>query len=180
MGRPPKIRKPLYTHLYVQVLTGLVLGVLVGWLFPHVATSDWMKALGDGFVKLIKMVIAPIIFFTLTSGIAHISDARKVGRIGLKALVHFEIVSTFALAIGLITGNLLRPGAGFGGGANQAAVETYAKPPARTRSNSSSTSFPTASSAPSPKAIFCRFCSFRSSSASPCWRSASASKLCAR
>jgi aerobic C4-dicarboxylate transport protein len=127
MGRPPKIRKPLYTHLYVQVLTGLVLGVLVGWLFPHVATSDWMKALGDGFVKLIKMVIAPIIFFTLTSGIAHISDARKVGRIGLKALVYFEIVSTFALAIGLITGNLLRPGAGFGGGANQAAVETYAK-----------------------------------------------------
>jgi aerobic C4-dicarboxylate transport protein len=125
---PKKGRKPLYKHLYVQVLAGLVLGVLVGWLFPSVATSDWMKALGDGFVKLIKMVIAPIIFFTLTSGIAHISDARKVGRIGLKAIVYFEIVSTFALAIGLITGNVLRPGAGFsGGGANGAAIATYAK-----------------------------------------------------
>ncbi len=124
---PKKARKPLYKLLYVQVLAGLVLGVLVGWLFPSIATSDWMKALGDGFVKLIKMVIAPIIFFTLTSGIAHISDARKVGRIGLKAILYFEIVSTFALAIGLVTGNVLRPGAGFSGGANQAAVETYAK-----------------------------------------------------
>ncbi len=104
-----------------------MLGVLVGWLFPSVATHDWVKALGDGFVKLIKMVIAPIIFFTLTSGIAHISDARKVGRIGIKAIVYFEIVSTFALGIGLITGNVLRPGAGFSGGANGAAVATYAK-----------------------------------------------------
>ncbi len=124
---PREARKPLYKLLYVQVLGGLVLGVLVGWLFPSVATSDWVKALGDGFVKLIRMVIAPIIFFTLTSGIAHISDAGKVGRVGLKAIIYFEIVSTFALLIGLITGNLLRPGAGFGGGANAAAVETYAK-----------------------------------------------------
>ncbi len=119
--------KPFYRHLYVQVLAGLALGVLVGWLFPHVATSDWVKALGDGFVKLIKMVIAPIIFLTLSSGIAHISDARKVGRIGIKAILYFEIVSTFALAIGLVTGNLLRPGAGLASGANQAAVATYAK-----------------------------------------------------
>ena len=124
---PGVTKKPLYQHLYVQVLAGLVLGVLVGWRFPHVATSDWTKALGDGFVKLIRMVIAPIIFFTLTSGIAHISDARKVGRVGLKAILYFEVVSTFALAIGLVTGNLLRPGAGFSGGADQAAVAAYAK-----------------------------------------------------
>jgi aerobic C4-dicarboxylate transport protein len=124
---PPPRRQPLYKLLYVHVLVGLVLGVLVGWLFPHVATSDGMRALGDGFVKLIKMVIAPIIFFTLTSGIAHISDARKVGRIGLKAIVYFEIVSTFALAIGLITGTALRPGAGLSARANSAAVAIYAK-----------------------------------------------------
>jgi aerobic C4-dicarboxylate transport protein len=121
------MRKPFYRHLYVQVLAGVVLGVLVGWLFPHVATSDAMKALGDGFVRLIKMVIAPIIFFTLSSGIAHISDARKVGRIGLKAIVYFEIVSTFALAVGLLTGNLLRPGAGFASAANGATVAPFAK-----------------------------------------------------
>jgi aerobic C4-dicarboxylate transport protein len=120
-------RKPLYRHLYVQVLAGLVLGVLFGWLFPHVATSDWVKALGDGFVKLIKMVIAPIIFFTLTSGIAHISDSRKVGHVGIKAIIYFEIVSTVALVIGLISGNLLRPGAGLGAGASVAAVASYAK-----------------------------------------------------
>jgi aerobic C4-dicarboxylate transport protein len=127
LGAPArKAGKPLYRLLYVQVLAGLVLGVLTGWLFPHVATSEAMKALGDGFVKLIKMVIGPIIFFTLTSGIAHISDARKVGRIGVKAIVYFEIVSTLALAIGLLTGNLLHPGAGFGTGANGAAVATYA------------------------------------------------------
>ena len=65
------------------------------------ATNDWIKALGDGFIKLIKMVIAPIIFCTVVSGIAHIQDAKKVGRIGVKALVYFEIVSTFALVIGL-------------------------------------------------------------------------------
>ncbi len=122
-----KAGKSLYKLLYVQVLTGLVLGVLVGWLFPHIATSDAMKALGEGFVKLIKMVIAPIIFLTLSSGIAHISDARKVGRIGLKAIVYFEIVSSFALVIGLITGNVLHPGASLGGGASQSAVATYAR-----------------------------------------------------
>src|SRR6478752_1485119 len=101
---------------------------LVGWLWPGLATNDWIKALGDGFIKLIKMVIAPIIFCTVVSGIAHIQDAKKVGRIGVKALVYFEVVSTFALVIGLLVGNIVKPGAGFGGGmANAQAVAGYAK-----------------------------------------------------
>src|SRR5713226_2115354 len=123
-----KPAKPWYKVLYIQVLIAIVLGALVGWLWPDFATNDWIKALGDGFIKLIKMVIAPIIFCTVVSGIAHIQDAKKVGRIGVKALIYFEIVSTFALVIGLLVGNLARPGAGFGGAmANAQAVATYAK-----------------------------------------------------
>ncbi len=86
-----------------------------------------MKALGDGFIKLIKMAIAPIIFCTVVSGIAHIEDASKVGRVGVKALIYFEIVSTLALAIGLLVGNFARPGEGFSGAAGDpAAVAQYA------------------------------------------------------
>ncbi len=122
-----KSRTPLYKQLYAQVLLAIFLGALFGWLAPHIATADWVKALGDGFVKLIKMVIAPIIFLTVTAGIAHISDARKVGRVAVKALVYFEVVSTFALALGLIVGNLIRPGAGLAAHANAAAVANYVK-----------------------------------------------------
>ena len=118
-------RKRFYRLLYVQVLIAIVLGAIVGWLFPAFATNDWIKALGDGFVKLIKMVIAPIIFCTVVSGIAHIQDAKKVGRVGVKALVYFEIVSTFALVIGLIVGNLVKPGQGFSGKSDAVAVKTY-------------------------------------------------------
>src|SRR5216684_6843473 len=125
---PARAAKPWYKILYIQVLIAIVLGALFGWLEPAYATNDWIKALGDGFIKLIKMVIAPIIFCTVVSGIAHIQDAKKVGRIGVKALIYFEIVSTFALMIGLLVGNLARPGAGFGGAmANAQAVATYAK-----------------------------------------------------
>ncbi|QAY96906.1 dicarboxylate/amino acid:cation symporter [Methylovirgula ligni] len=122
---PAKSRPPFYKQLYIQVLFAIFLGALFGWLAPHAATADWVKALGDGFVKLIKMVIAPIIFLTVTAGLAHISDARKVGRVALKALVYFEVVSTLALAIGLIIGNLIRPGAGLAAHANAAAVAKY-------------------------------------------------------
>ncbi|MBR1132889.1 dicarboxylate/amino acid:cation symporter [Bradyrhizobium iriomotense] len=121
----PAAAKPWYKILYVQVLIAIVLGAIVGWLWPTFATNEWIKAMGDGFIKLIKMVIAPIIFCTVVSGIAHIQDAKKVGRIGVKALVYFEIVSTFALVIGLIVGNLVRPGAGFGNAA--ASAEAVAK-----------------------------------------------------
>ncbi len=120
-------RKPWYKILYVQVLIAIVLGALVGWLFPDFAKNDWIKALGDGFVKLIRMVIAPIIFCTVVSGIAHINDVKKVGRVAIKALVYFEVVSTFALVLGLLVANLLHPGAGFSGQSNAAAVAGYAK-----------------------------------------------------
>jgi aerobic C4-dicarboxylate transport protein len=121
-------KKPWYRILYVQVLIAIVLGALVGWLWPALATNDWIKALGDGFIKLIKMVIAPIIFCTVVSGIAHIQDAKKVGRIGVKALVYFEVVSTFALVIGHMVVNLVRPGHGFCGSmANAQEVAVYAK-----------------------------------------------------
>src|SRR5476649_999650 len=123
-----KPAKAWYKVLYIQVLIAILLGALVGWLWPGLATNDWVKAMGDGFIKLIKMVIAPIIFCTVVSGISHIQDAKKVGRIGIKALVYFEIVSTFALVIGLIVGNVVRPGAGFGGAlADASKVASYAK-----------------------------------------------------
>src|SRR5258706_10996040 len=125
---PVSAAKPWYRVLYVQVLIAIVLGALFGWLEPAYATNDWIKALGDGFIKLIKMVIAPIIFCTVVSGISHIQDAKKVGRIGVKALVYFEIVSTFALLIGLVVGNVVKPGAGFGGAlADAGKVAGFAK-----------------------------------------------------
>ncbi len=119
-------RTPIYRQLYAQVLFAIALGVLVGWAAPQAADQAWVKALGDGFVKLIKMTIAPIIFCTIVVGIAHVEDTQKVGRVGVKALVYFEIVSTFALGLGLIVGNLLQPGAGFPGKADPAAVAKYA------------------------------------------------------
>ena len=123
-------RKPFYKLLYVQVLFAIFLGAAIGWLYPGFATQDGVKALGEGFIKLIKMVIAPIIFCTVVSGIAHMQDAKKVGRVGVKALVYFEVVSTFALAIGLIIGNVLQPGAGFSGKPDEAAVAKFANPAA--------------------------------------------------
>ena len=124
---PPTERKPLYKLLYVQVLVAIMLGVIVGWLFPHFAQNEWIKAMGDGFVKLIKMVIAPIIFCTVVSGIAHISEVSKIGRVAVKALVYFEIVSTFALGLGLIVANVVQPGVGFSGKTDAAAVAGFAK-----------------------------------------------------
>jgi aerobic C4-dicarboxylate transport protein len=120
-------RKPFYKILYVQVLAAIVLGAIVGWLAPDFAKNDWIKAMGDGFVKLIKMLIAPVIFCTVVSGIAHISEVKKVGRVAVKALVYFEVISTFALALGLIVANVLRPGAGFQGQTNATAVAGYAR-----------------------------------------------------
>ncbi len=107
------------------MLAAIALGALFGWLAPEAAAQDWVKALGDGFVKLIKMAIAPIIFCTVVSGVAHIEDARKVGRVGVKALIYFEIVSTFALALGLLVGNLLQPGTGFAGKPDPSAIAKY-------------------------------------------------------
>jgi aerobic C4-dicarboxylate transport protein len=119
--------KPWYKILYLQVLTAIIIGVIVGWLWPDFATNDWIKALGDGFIRLIKMVIAPIIFCTVVSGIAHIQDARKVGRVGVKALIYFEVVSSFALILGLVVGNLIPVGHGLAAKPDAAAVATYVK-----------------------------------------------------
>ena len=105
--------RPWYTVLYVQVLIAVVLGALVGWLFPDLATNPWIEGLGRGFVKLVKMAIGPIIFCTVVSGIAHIDEAKSVGRIGVKALVYFEAVSTLALVVGLLVALVWRPGASF-------------------------------------------------------------------
>lgn len=104
-------RKPLYRSLFVQILVAIVAGLLVGWLAPAFGAD--LKPLADTFIKLIKMCIAPIIFFTVVLGIAHVGDMRSVGRIGIKALVYFEIITTFALLFGLLVGNLVQPGAGF-------------------------------------------------------------------
>ncbi len=102
--------RPLYAQLYVQVLAAIALGIWLGHFYP--ATGEAMKPLGDGFIKLIKMIIAPIIFVTVVHGIAAMSDMKKVGRVGLKALIYFEIVTTLALAVGLVVANLVQPGAG--------------------------------------------------------------------
>ena len=105
------MKKPFYKILYVQVLFAIVLGVLLGAFYPELGTA--MKPLGDGFIKLIKMIIAPVIFCTVVAGIAGMQDMKKIGRVGGKALLYFEVVSTFALAIGLVVANLAKPGAGF-------------------------------------------------------------------
>lgn len=104
-------KTPPHRNLYVQVLGAIALGVLLGALAPSYGVA--MKPLGDAFLKLIKMVIGPIIFLTVSLGIAGMRDMEQLGRVGWKAIVYFEVVSTLALAIGLVVVNLLRPGAGF-------------------------------------------------------------------
>src|ERR1700726_2389861 len=115
MTNPPRQeathRKPWYRILYVQVLIAVFLGIVVGYLNPGLGKR--LKPLGDGFINLVKMIIAPIIFCTVVHGIASMSDLKKLGRVGIKALFYFEVVSTLALFIGLIVVNTLHPGAGF-------------------------------------------------------------------
>jgi len=102
--------KPFYKSLYFQVITAIVLGVLLGHFYPDTGAS--MKPLGDGFIKLIKMIIAPIIFCTVVVGIAGMEDMKKVGKTGGLALLYFEVVSSIALVVGLVIINIVRPGAG--------------------------------------------------------------------
>jgi aerobic C4-dicarboxylate transport protein len=96
--------------LWFQVMVGMLLGIAIGVVFPHAAVA--LKPLGDGFVKLIRMTLAPIIFATVVVGIAKMGDLREVGRVGAKALIYFEVVSTFALLLGLVAANVLEPGKG--------------------------------------------------------------------
>src|SRR5436853_2298259 len=114
--------KRLIHSLYLQVLVAVALGALLGVLDPSLGAA--MKPLGDGFIKLVKMLIAPIVFTTVVTGIAKMGDLRRVGRIGLKGIVYFEILTTFALAIGLIVGKIIQPGAGMN--VNPATLDTSA------------------------------------------------------
>lgn len=102
--------KKFYQHLYFQVVTAISIGICLGYFYPESGTA--MKPLGDGFIKLIKMIIAPVIFCTVVTGIAGMEDMKKVGRVGAKALLYFEIVSSLALAIGLFIVTVIQPGAG--------------------------------------------------------------------
>ncbi len=102
--------RPFWRSLYFQVLVGIALGVLVGWLWPDAGKA--LKPLGDGFVRLVKMIITPVIFLTVVTGIAGMADLKAFGRVGLKAIVYFLAVSTLSLAIGLAVANLVHPGAG--------------------------------------------------------------------
>jgi len=120
-------KAPLHRQLYAQVLFAILLGALFGALAPEYADRDWVRALGDGFIRLVRMTIAPIIFCTVAGGVAHVGDAGKVGRVGVKALAYFELVSTLALVIGLAVGEVVQPGAGFPGRPDAAAVATYAQ-----------------------------------------------------
>ncbi|RXT23727.1 C4-dicarboxylate transporter DctA [Rhizobium leguminosarum] len=105
-----KGKKPFYTHLYVQVLVAIAAGILLGHFYPEIGTQ--LKPLGDAFIKLVKMIIAPVIFLTVATGIAGMSDLQKVGRVAGKAMLYFLTFSTLALIIGLIVANVVQPGAG--------------------------------------------------------------------
>src|SRR3984893_10731533 len=108
---PPSRKKPFYMGLSFQVLVGVVLAIILGYVSPHTAIA--MKPLGDGFIRLITMIITLVIFCTLVTGIAGMDDMKKVGRVGGKALLYFEVVSSLALLIGLLVGNLVHPGSAF-------------------------------------------------------------------
>lgn len=123
----PKKKKKLYADLTFQVLVAIVIGIIVGHLWPEIGTE--MKPLGDIFIKLVKMVVGPVIFLTVVTGIASVGDMKKVGRVGIKALIYFEVVTTFALGIGLLLVNLMGPGRGMNvvaSGINNAEVAKYA------------------------------------------------------
>lgn len=100
----------LFKNLTVQVITAVIIGVIVGLVWPDVGKE--MKPLGDTFINAVKMVIAPIIFFTIVLGIAKMGDMKKVGKVGGKAFIYFEVVTTLALIIGLFVVNIMKPGAG--------------------------------------------------------------------
>jgi aerobic C4-dicarboxylate transport protein len=119
-------RPRLYHSLYFRVIAGIVAGVALGSFYP--STGEMMKPLGDGFIKLIRMMIAPVIFLTVVTGIARIGDMRKLGRVGIKALVYFEVVTTVALFVGFVVVKVVQPGAGINASAatlDASAVQQY-------------------------------------------------------
>lgn len=153
-------KKPLYKDLTFQVVAAMFLGIAFGFLAPELAAS--FKILGDIFLKLIKTAVAPLVFFTVVHGIASAGDIKRVGKVGLRALIYFEVVSTIALAIGLLWGNLLQIGSGMhdahpssaAAAAASAAVVKGMHPPRPW--TLSTASFRTISSVPSPVASCCK------------------------
>jgi aerobic C4-dicarboxylate transport protein len=119
------MQKKFYSNLYAQVLAGITLGVVFGFVSPGRAAE--MKPLGDAFIKLVRMLIAPIVFTTVVVGIAHMGAMKDVGRIGLRALLYFEVVSSIALAIGLLVVTVLQPGSGVGFDPRTADVSSVAQ-----------------------------------------------------
>ena len=109
--RAPQRKRSLYRNSTLHVLLAIVLGIWLGACYPELGMG--MKPLGDAFIKMIKMIIGPIIFLTIVSGIAHVGDVKKVGKIGGKAIIYFEIVTTFALILGMLVMNVFKPGQGF-------------------------------------------------------------------
>ncbi|MDZ4370616.1 MAG: dicarboxylate/amino acid:cation symporter [Phenylobacterium sp.] len=123
----PVGRRPWWTQLYVQVLVAITVGAVIGHVWP--ATGEALKPLGDAFIKLVKMIIAPVIFLTVVTGIAGMRDLAKVGGVAAKAFGYFIVVSSFALVVGLVVANVVQPGAGMNidpAGLDAAAVEGYA------------------------------------------------------
>ncbi|WP_142847912.1 dicarboxylate/amino acid:cation symporter [Telmatospirillum sp. J64-1] len=106
----PRKKKKFYQQLYVQVLSAIAFGILLGHFYPDIGTD--MKPLGDAFIKLVKMIIAPVIFLTVTTGIAGMNDMEKVGRVGAKSMAYFLFFSTLALVVGLVVANVVQPGSG--------------------------------------------------------------------
>lgn len=152
------MKKTLFSSLYIQVIIAIALGISLGHFYPDIGTQ--MKPFGDGFIKLIKMVIAPVIFCTVVTGIAGMESMKAVGRTGAIALLYFEIVSTLALIIGLIIVNIANPGGGMNinpASLDASAIATYAEQ-AKSQGSCLSCliSFQTALSEPLPAVIFCR------------------------
>jgi len=170
-----KTSRPWYRVLYIQVLIAIAIGIAVGHFYPDLGKS--LKPLGDGFIALIKMMIAPVIFCTVVHGIGSMRDLGKVGRIGVKTLFYFEAVSTLALGIGLLVGEVLQPGKGFN--IDPASLDPKLVASYVTRAKEEGIVahllgiIPTASLARSPAAICCRCCWCRSSPALPSRGSAS-------
>ena len=106
----PAAKKPLYKSLFFQILVAVVLGIAIGYLWPNIGAA--LRPLGDGFIQLIKMIIAPLIFLVIVTGISAVGDVKSVGRVGVKALIYFTGATLFALAFGLVVANLVQPGAG--------------------------------------------------------------------
>ena len=175
--------KPFYQDMSVQVFAGMAAGALIGWLWPQ--TAEWMRTIGDLFIRLIAMFVGLIIFCAVVHGIATVREAKKVGRIAIKALIYFEVVTTFALVIGLAMINLLGPGRGM-----HVDLQSIVRMPAldqylKTAQQISGSGFllsivPIRRSPPSPRAMSCRSCSFRSCSPSDCTRSARMASRCSQ